>query len=108
MTQSSSTPTDPAQNPVHLDLLVRLDRLENRDLPDLKARQDRLEKQALKVNQDLLDLLGRLETVTTSAKQFWLQRTTTLTWMIVILALIVLDRLLLHFPQIAAIVTKLL
>jgi hypothetical protein len=74
----------------------------------LKDRQDLLENKALKVNQDLLDLLARLENVVTSAKHFWLHKTTLLTWMIVILALVVLDRLLLHFPQILAIVTKLL
>ena len=90
------------------DLQERVDRLENKDLPDLKARQDHLESKVLKVTQDQLALLDRLENVITSAKQFWLHKTTLLTAMIVILALIVLDRLLSLFPQIAAIVIKLL
>jgi hypothetical protein len=112
MTQSlyNKTVATTATNvhPDLLDLLVRLDRLENKDLPDLKARQDHLESKVLKVTQDQLALLDRLENVITSAKQFWLHKTTLLTTMIVILALIVLDRLLSLFPQIAAIVIKLL
>jgi hypothetical protein len=113
MTQSSSItqPQNPAQNPAHLDLLVlqdRLDRVEKQVPRDLLERLDRVEKQVLLDRQALSALLDRLESVITSAKQFWLHKTTLLTWMIVILVLIVLDRLLLHFPQIVGIVTKLL
>lgn len=97
--------------PDHLDhrvLKARLDHLENRVLPDLLARVDHLEKLALKENQGLQDLLARLENVITSARQFWYHKTTLLHWMIIILVLIVMDRLLSHFPQIVTIVEKLL
>jgi hypothetical protein len=78
------------------------------DLLDLQARMDNLENKVLQANQGLQDLLGRLENVVVNAKQYWYHRTTLLHWMIIILVLIVLDRLLSHFPQIAAIVAKLL
>jgi predicted nuclease with TOPRIM domain len=96
------------------DLRDRLAHLENqaqkdhKEIQDLRARQAHLESQALKENRGLQDLLARLESVVVSARQFWYHKTTLLKWMIIILALLVMDRLLLHFPQIAAIVTKLL
>ncbi len=111
---------------VHLDLqenLALLDRLvpkenlarlalkENlalKEIPELKERLAKLENLALKENLALSDLLVRLENVVVSARQFWYHKTTLLHWMTIILALIVLDRLLLHFPQIVQIVTKLL
>ena len=83
-------PQDPQ---VHRDLQDRLVHLEN------LVRQDR---------QAQRDLLVRLESVLVNAKEFWYHKTTLLRWMIIILVLIVLDRLLLHFPQIAQIVSKLL
>jgi len=111
MTQSSSTTTRPVQNPVHPDLLVlqdRLDRVEKQVPRDLQDRLDRVEKQVLLDRQALSVLLDRLESVVASAKQLWYHKTTLLHWMIIILVLIVMDRLLLHFPQIVQIVTKLL
>jgi hypothetical protein len=80
----------------------------NKDLLDLLVRQERVENQVRQANQGLLDLLVRLESAVASANELWYQKTTTLKWMIIILVLIVLDRLLSHFPQIAAIVAKLL
>jgi hypothetical protein len=87
---------------------------ENQDLKDLKENQDLrdrlalLESRALKENQALSDLLDRLESVLASARQFWYHKTTLLGAMITILALIVLDRLVSHFPVILQIVSKLL
>jgi hypothetical protein len=91
-----------------LDQLEALVLKENLALSDLRGRLDRLETQALKANQGLLDLLGRLESVLAAAQQFWYQKITTLHWMIIILVLVVMDRLLLHFPQIVEIVKRLL
>jgi hypothetical protein len=54
------------------------------------------------------DLLVRLESVLGTAREFWYHKNTLLKWMIIILALLVLDRLLSHSPQILAIVAKLL
>jgi hypothetical protein len=88
-----------------VDLLVRLERLERLDLP---VRVVRLEQRALQEVQGLQDLVVRLETVVVNAKQHWYLKTTLLHWMIIILGLIILDRLLLHFPTIVAIVNKLL
>jgi hypothetical protein len=78
------------------------------DLQDLQERMARLENRALRENQGLLDLLVRLESVIATAKQFWFHKTTLLRWMIIILGLLVLDRLLSHFPQIVEVVMKLL
>jgi hypothetical protein len=89
-------------------LPVRLVQQVNKDLQDLQARVENLENRALRENQALQALLDRLESVVASAGQFWLQRTTLLKWMIIILGLIVLDRLLLHSPQIVEIVKNLL
>jgi hypothetical protein len=89
----------------------RLDLLENREQRDhkaLKDRMDRMEYRALKENLALSDLLVRLECAVASAGELWYQKTTTLKWMIITLGLIVLDRLLSHFPQIASLVAKLL
>ena len=77
------------------------------DLQQILDRLDRLENRALKENLALSDLLVRLESVLVSARQYWYHKTTLLNWMIVTLVLIVLDRLLLHFPQIVKIVEKL-
>lgn len=82
--------------------------LEPQELQELKARLALLEQRALKENLALSELLVRLETVVAGARQEWYHKTTVLQWMIIILVLIVLDRLLLHFPQIALIVSKLL
>jgi hypothetical protein len=87
---------------------VRQDRKVNPDLLDLLVRQEKLENLVRQDRQAQRDLLVRLESVVATAKEFWYQKTTLLKWMIVILVLIVLDRLLLHFPQIATIVAKLL
>ena len=78
------------------------------ELQDLKARLVLLEQRALKENLALSELLVRLETVVASARQEWYHKTTVLRWMIIILVLIVLDRLISHFPEIAQIVNKLL
>jgi hypothetical protein len=87
---------------------VRQDRKVNPDLLDLLVRQEKLENLVRQDRQAQRDLLVRLESVVATAKEFWYQKTTLLKWMIIILVLIVLDRLLLHFPQIATIVAKLL
>jgi hypothetical protein len=95
----------------HLDRLVRLDLKVSqalKEMQDLRARQDQLENKALKDNLALSDLLVRLESVLVNAKQFWYHKTTLLRWMIIILALLVMDRLLLHSPEIVKIVMKLL
>jgi hypothetical protein len=94
-----------ANNPAPQD---PLDHPGNRDLLDLLVRQENLENLVRQDRQAQRDLLVRLESVLDTAREFWYQKTTTLKWMIIILALIVLDRLLLHFPQIATIVAKLL
>jgi hypothetical protein len=78
------------------------------DLQDLQAKVGHLESKVLQANKGLQDLLGRLESVLGTAREFWFQKTTTLKWMIIILGLLVLDRLLSHFPQIVTIVAKLL
>jgi ATP-dependent helicase/DNAse subunit B len=78
------------------------------DLQDLKVRVDHLENQALRENQALSDLLVRLESVLVNAQEHWYHKTTLLKWMIITLGLLVLDRLLLHSPQIASLVAKLL
>ena len=80
----------------------------NRDLLDLLVRQEKLENLVRLDRQAQRDLLVRLESVLVNAQQHWYHKTTLLKWMIITLALIVADRLLSHFPQIAAIVTKLL
>jgi hypothetical protein len=111
---------DPKENQEYLAqrdpkvLKVRLDQLENKVLQDHlelrahKGRLDLLENQALLVSKGLQDLLDRLGNVIANAKLFWFTKTTLLRWMIIILALIVMDRLLLHFPQILQAVMKLL
>jgi hypothetical protein len=78
------------------------------DLQALQARVDHLENKALRENQALSDLLVRLESVLVNAQEHWYHKTTLLKWMIITLALIVMDRLLSHFPQIATLVAKLL
>jgi hypothetical protein len=81
------------------------------DHPEIKEIRDhlvRLEKQALKENLALQDLLGQLELVLATARRFWYLKTTQLMWVTIILGLIVADRLLSLFPLIAPIVTKLL
>ena len=93
---------------IHPTLRALQDRLDQLDQLDLPGRVDRLERQALQEVQGLQALVGRLESVLVSAKQHWYHKTTLLHWMIIILALIVLDRLLLHFPQILQVVSKLL
>jgi hypothetical protein len=75
---------------------------------DLEVRVARLEAKAFKDSLALSDLLARLENVLANAKQFWYQKTTVLTVMIIILGLIVLDRLLSNFPAIVGTVMKLL
>jgi hypothetical protein len=80
----------------------------NKDLLDLLVRQEKLENLVHQDRQAQRDLLVRLESVLASAREFWYQKTTLLRWMIIILVLIVLDRLLSHFPQIAAIVARFL
>jgi hypothetical protein len=80
----------------------------NKENKDLQDRLEQLESRVRQDRQALLDLLDRLESVVVSARQFWYHKTTLLKWMIIILALIVMDRLLSHFPQIASLVTKLL
>jgi len=80
----------------------------NRDLLDLLVRQEKLENLVHQDRQAQRDLLVRLESVLDTAREFWYQKTTLLKWMIIILALLVLDRLLSHSPQILAIVAKLL
>jgi hypothetical protein len=78
------------------------------ELQALRDRLEILERQAYQENLALSGLLERLESVVVNARQFWYQKTTLLNWMIITLALIVLDRLLSHFPAIVEIVTKLL
>jgi hypothetical protein len=80
----------------------------HQDLLALQERVDHLENKALRENQALSDLLVRLESVLVNAREHWYHKTTLLKWMIITLALIVMDRLLSHFPQIATIVAKLL
>ena len=75
---------------------------------DLQVRLDHLENQALRDNLALSALLDRLENVIVNAREYWFQKTTTLKWMIIILALIVLDRLASYSPQIVEIAQKLL
>ena len=84
------------------------DHLENKDLKDLLVRQERLENQVRLDSQGLRDLVARLEIVLAESQQHWYHKTTLLRWMIVILVLIVLDRLLSHFPTIAQMVKLLL
>jgi hypothetical protein len=88
-----------------LDLLVRLEKLEQQDL---SGRQAQLENLVHQDRQAQRDLLVRLESVVVNAQQHWYHKTTLLKWMIIILGLIVADRLLSLFPLIAPIVTKLL
>jgi hypothetical protein len=90
------------------DLKVRKVRLDQKDLQDLQVRVEKLENKALQENQALQDLLVRLESVLANAQQHWYHKTTLLKWMIIILGLIVMDRLLSLYPQIAPIVMKLL
>ena len=85
----------------------RLDQQVNKDLTALLVRQERLENLVHQDRQAQRDLLVRLESVLVNSKEFWYQKTTVLKWMIIILVLIVLDRLLSHFPQIIQFVEKL-
>jgi hypothetical protein len=77
-------------------------------LKDLQDRQDQLENQVRQDRQGLRDLLVKMESVVASAGELWYQKTMTLKWVIIILGLIVLDRLLSHFPEIVSLVAKLL
>jgi hypothetical protein len=99
---------DPKVLQVRLDLLENKVQQDHQEIKAHKARLDLLESQALLVNKGLQDLLDRLGNVIANAKLFWFTKTTLLRWMIIILALIVMDRLLLHFPQILQAVMKLL
>jgi hypothetical protein len=85
----------------------RLDQQVNKDLTALLVRQEHLENLVRQDRQAQRDLLVRLESVLANSKEFWYQKTTVLKWMIIILVLIVLDRLLSHFPQIIQFVEKL-
>jgi hypothetical protein len=78
------------------------------ELLDLQVRVDHLENKALKENKALSDLLVRLESVLVNAQDVWYHKTTLLKWMIFTLGLIVLDRLLSHYPQIAILLSRLL
>ena len=93
-----------ANNPAPQD---PLDHPGNRDLLDLLVRQENLENLVRQDRQAQRDLLVRLESVLANSKEFWYQKTTVLKWMIIILVLIVLDRLLSHFPQLIQFVEKL-
>jgi hypothetical protein len=101
-------------------ILAHLEQQAQQALRDLRVRQGQqvpqdpaevrlvqLEQQAQRDRQALSELLVRLEHVLASARQFWYHKTTLLKWMIIILVLIVLDRLLSHFPTILQIVQKL-
>jgi hypothetical protein len=92
----------------HQDLQDLQDLQAHKEIQGLKDRLDQLETRALQENKELLALLVRLENVLATAQQFWYHKTTMLHWLIIMLALIVMDRLLLHFPAIVQIVTKLL
>lgn len=79
---------DPRVHQDHLALKVGKVRKESLVRQVLRVTldlQDRLEKEALKENQALSDLLVRLESVLVNAKQFWYHKTTLLRWMIVML-----------------------
>jgi hypothetical protein len=112
---NSKEPQDPRDA-----ILAHLEQQAQLALKDLRARQGpqvpldpaevrlvQLEQQAHRDRQALSELLVRLEHVLASARQFWYHKTTLLKWMITILVLIVLDRLLSHFPTILQIVQKL-
>jgi hypothetical protein len=87
---------------------ARVAKTELKDPQDLKVRVEKLENKALQENQALQDLLAQMASVVASAKLHWYQKTTTLKWMIAILALIVLDRLVSLSPSIVPMVMKLL
>jgi hypothetical protein len=77
-------------------------------LDPVEERVELLVQQVQRDRQALRELLVRLETVVAHARLVWYHKTTLLRWMIIILVLIVLDRLLSHFPTILQIVQKLL
>jgi DNA repair exonuclease SbcCD ATPase subunit len=109
-------PTDPRDAILaHLEQQVQQvqrDQQARQALQDQPARvEERVEQLAQQVQRDrqaLQELLARLETVVVSARLVWFHKTMLLRWMIIILVLIVLDRLLSHFPTILQIVQKLL
>jgi hypothetical protein len=112
-TQSSSTKPSTKEAIVTAQrerqaLRDRLDQQVNKDLTALLVRQEKLENLVRQDRQAQRDLLVRLESVLANSREFWYQKTTTLKWMIIILVLIVLDRLLSHFPQLVQLAEKLL
>jgi hypothetical protein len=98
--ESKDHPDHP-DHPDHQEFQVQ------KDLLVLQGRLDRLETQALKENLALSALLDQLEIVIVSAKQFWSRKITQLRWMTIMLVLTVTAQLLLLYPVIVTIVTKL-